>query len=148
MENPRLQLESAEAYIANITGKIIGKSQIYSSEPWGNPNQESFLNQVLEIETILGPQLLLQKILEIEIAMGRSRKLKWGPRIIDIDILFYNSDIIHMEGLQIPHPQIQNRRFVLMPLSEIAPDFMHPELHIPVKQLLADCQDPLKVSAL
>ncbi|MBS3915065.1 MAG: 2-amino-4-hydroxy-6-hydroxymethyldihydropteridine diphosphokinase [Bacteroidetes bacterium] len=146
MENPQHQMEIAETQIALELGKIIGKSKIYSSEPWGNPDQETFLNQVIQIETKLSPQMLLKKILDIEIKMGRSRIQKWGPRIIDIDILFYGDHIIHMEGLQIPHPQMQNRRFVLMPLCEIAPDFIHPELLVSVKQLLEKCEDSLSVS--
>ena len=81
------------------------------------------------METNLGPQQLMQEILKIEQLMGRERKEKYGPRIIDIDILFFNDEIINQPGLIIPHPELQNRRFVLIPLSEIAPAFHHPFLH-------------------
>jgi 2-amino-4-hydroxy-6-hydroxymethyldihydropteridine diphosphokinase len=100
---------------------------------------------VLQLQTIEKPEDLLRKILEIEIELGRKREIKWGERTIDIDILFYNHDIINIPGLIIPHPYLHERRFTLVPLHELAPDFIHPLLNKSIKTLLAECKDPLEV---
>jgi 2-amino-4-hydroxy-6-hydroxymethyldihydropteridine diphosphokinase len=121
-------------------------SSIYETAAWGMENQEAFLNQVLEIETNLNPDELLQSILQIEEGLGRKRELKYGPRTIDIDILFFNDQVIDQEGLKIPHPQLQNRRFVLVPLNEIASNKIHPIFKKTISQLLAECPDPLTVN--
>ena len=121
-------------------------SSLYQTAAWGNESQGAFLNQVLEIKTSLGPEELLKTILQIEEELGRKRELKYGPRTIDIDILFFNDEVINLHGLKVPHPQLQNRRFVLVPLNEIAPDKMHPLFKKTISQILAECPDPLAVN--
>lgn len=106
--------------------EILKKSQILETRPFGYTDQDNFLNSCLKIKTLLTPQELLTKLLQIEKDMGRKRLIKWGPRIIDIDILFYDNNIISEDNLSVPHPYITERMFVLEPLSEIAPNFIHP----------------------
>jgi 2-amino-4-hydroxy-6-hydroxymethyldihydropteridine diphosphokinase len=132
--------------IANACGKIIIQSSIYETAAWGKEDQEAFLNQVVLVETVLSSTDLLKTILHIEEKLGRKRIVKYGPRTIDIDILFFNDDVINTEGLKIPHPQMQNRRFVLTPLHEIAAQKFHPLLKKTVSQLLDECPDPLAVN--
>ena len=109
-------------------GRIISASSIYETEAWGYKEQDSFLNQALVIQTPLEAEALMDTILNIEIALGRKRKIPLGPRIIDIDIIYYNDEIMNTSSLTIPHPSMSQRKFVLMPLTEIRPDFMHPIL--------------------
>lgn len=139
-------LSKAKEEIRKRCGNILEQSSIYETAAWGKQDQENFLNQVLKIETRLHPEELLKTILEIEIFLGRKRELKYGPRTIDIDILFFNDDIVNQQALKIPHPQMQNRRFVLVPLNEIAAGKMHPSLHKTISTLLAECPDPLAVN--
>ena len=129
-------------------GKIVSLSSVYETAAWGKEDQPPFLNQALELETVLEPLELLVCLLEIEKTMGRERTVKFGPRIIDIDILFFNDWILDMDRLTIPHPQLANRRFALEPLNEIAPRWMHPVLHQTVHRLLMDCKDSLDVKKL
>lgn len=131
----------AQRYINEWVGKITSKSSIYETAAWGITEQNAFLNQVVEIETSFSAKKILKLILEIEIKMGRVREIKWGERSIDIDILYYNDDIISTENLEIPHPFIQERRFVLVPLCEIASNFVHPKLIMSNQDLLKNCQD-------
>ena len=138
-------LQQAAESIEKFCGKIVAKSSIYETAAWGNQNQADFLNQVLEIETHISASSLLRKLLAIEQNMGRQRTEKNAPRIIDLDILFYNNFIIKLPHLQVPHPLIAERRFVLEPLNEIASDFIHPVTHQTVHQLLMTCLDPLDV---
>jgi 2-amino-4-hydroxy-6-hydroxymethyldihydropteridine diphosphokinase len=145
MGNREKFLSAAREEIAKRCGLIIQQSAVYQTAAWGVEDQDAFLNQVLAIETRLDAQALLQQILCIEELLGRKREEKYGPRIIDIDILFYNNDIIKTEGLTVPHPQLQNRRFVLEPLNEIAPELVHPLLQKNVTELLAECPDNLAV---
>lgn len=138
----------AKNEIEKRCGAVVAESSIYETEAWGKEDQEAFLNQALKINTTLSSEDLLQTILKIEEDLGRKRDLKYGPRIIDIDILFFNDRVIDHHGLKIPHPQMQNRRFVLVPLNEIAPQKIHPVLKKTVSQLLSDCPDPLAVNKI
>lgn len=121
--------------------KIIRTSSLYESEPFGVKDQGWFFNMVAEGETDLTPEDLLKAIHAIEKALKRERVIKWGPRTIDIDILYYGDLIIDEPGLVIPHVGIPERRFVLLPMDEIASDYSHPLLHKTTAQLLNDCPD-------
>lgn len=126
-------------------GKLIKSSAIYETAAWGKSEQPDFLNQVLLIKTSLTPQLLMKAILEIEMKLGRVRYEKNGARSIDIDILYFDDFIVDEPGLNIPHPRISSRRFVLEPLSEIAGSFSDPLSKKTVNSLLQECTDPLRV---
>jgi 2-amino-4-hydroxy-6-hydroxymethyldihydropteridine diphosphokinase len=139
--NREENLRMARKYIANLVGVIASESSVYETAAWGNTEQNAFLNQVVEIETTFSSFAVLHLILKIEKDMGRVREIKWGARIIDIDILYYENDIISAEKLVIPHPFIQERKFVLMPLAEIAADFIHPKLKLTNAKLLENCKD-------
>lgn len=135
--------EKTEKYL----GEIILKSSVIQTPPWGNiKGQNNFLNAVIGVNTMLPPILLMKKMLEIEQQMGRVRDQKWGPRLIDLDLVYYANDIVKTEHLQVPHPYLQNRRFVLYSLSEIAPDFVHPVLKKTNRQLLAECEDNAEIT--
>ena len=121
--------------------KIIKSSLIYETEPWGIRKQKSFLNQVLELNSSFSPEDLLTYVKEVEIKTGRTERAKWHKREIDIDVLFYDNKIISSEKFNLPHKEIQNRRFVLIPMCEIAEDFIHPVLNKSIKQLLRDTKD-------
>ena len=120
-------------------------SSLYETEPWGNIEQGKFLNRVGKFSTTVSPSGLMKSILKIEEAMGRVRTKKWAPRIIDIDILFYGNQIVSQSDLQIPHPELEKRKFALTPMEEIAPDFMHPVLKKSIKELLTECNDSMSV---
>jgi len=135
----------AKKQIAASCGDIVRESSIYQTAAWGNTDQPDFLNQVVVIRTAMQPLELLSATQEIETALGRQRAIKWGPRTLDIDILFYNDIQANFPGLILPHPAIQDRRFTLVPLCEIDPDFMHPVLHKTMKILLELCPDDLEV---
>lgn len=142
----RLQyLQQACKSIEKQAGKVLKKSAVYETAAWGLSNQNSFLNQVLLVSTPLPAEELLQTLLHIEQQSGRKRIEKMGPRTIDIDILFYNNEIITTPDLTVPHPQIANRRFVLTPLNEITPEFVHPALQKTIAGLLEICADKLEV---
>ena len=143
--NSYAQIELAAREINKGTGKLVRRSSLYVTAAWGNRSQPDFLNQVLLIESDLSAGDTLASILEIERKMGRVRTVKNAPRIIDIDILFFNKQIIVQEDLVIPHPEIQNRRFVLVPLNELSPLYVHPVLGKTVHHLLQECEDPLEV---
>jgi 2-amino-4-hydroxy-6-hydroxymethyldihydropteridine diphosphokinase len=113
-------------------------SSFVETEPYGYTDQPKFLNAVCLVETDLSPRALLNTLLAIEREMGRVRTVKWGPRVIDLDIVFYEDLIVNEEGLIIPHPDAHNRLFVLEPLSEIAPDLVHPVLKKTVQELLIE----------
>ncbi len=111
-------------------------------------DQDLFLNQALKVRTQLDPETLLQEILNIEKRLGRIRDAKYGPRKIDIDILFFDHEVVHQAGLTIPHPHLQTRRFALQCLFDIAPEFVHPLFDKSITRLLTECTDPLKVYRL
>ena len=138
-------IEKAAALLEQQVGKIIGRSSIYETDAWGNPDQPDFLNQVLVTETKLSAMACMQQIFSIEAEIGRVRAQKNDPRSIDIDILFFNSEIINEPQLTVPHPQIQHRRFVLIPMSELAAGFIHPVLNRDISHLLTICTDKLEV---
>jgi 2-amino-4-hydroxy-6-hydroxymethyldihydropteridine diphosphokinase len=145
MGNSRLQLLKAIKNINQQIGKVTRQSNLYATAAWGNTNQPDFLNQVIVVETKLSAAATIDTILTIEEKMGRIRTTKNAPRIIDIDILFFNKEIISEKKLTVPHPQIQNRRFVLIPLNELSPGFKHPISHKTIHRLLQDCTDHLNV---
>jgi 2-amino-4-hydroxy-6-hydroxymethyldihydropteridine diphosphokinase len=119
---------------------------VYETAAWGKTDQAAFLNQALLLTTELSARELITTVLSVEEQMGRHRTERFGPRVIDIDIMFYNEDIINEPHLTVPHPQMQNRLFVLIPLNELAPLFVHPVLKKTIEQLLAECKDELAVT--
>ncbi len=143
--NRMANLQLATAHILKETGVLVKSSSVYETEAWGPIEQPLFLNQVLVIETELSATDLLTHLLLIEQIMGRSREVPMGPRTIDIDILYFNDEIINSPMLTIPHPRISERKFVLLPLCEIAPHFLHPVLHKNNALLLKECGDSLAV---
>jgi 2-amino-4-hydroxy-6-hydroxymethyldihydropteridine diphosphokinase len=122
-------------------GTITATSSIYETEAWGYKEQPAFLNQAIAIETSLEAERLLEEILKIEMALGRKREIPLGPRIIDIDIIYFNNEMVNTSNLTIPHPSMADRKFVLTPLTEIAPGFMHPILFKTNHVLLKECGD-------
>lgn len=145
MGNRLSYFNAAKLLIEIHIGKIVLESSIYETEAWGIKNQSEFLNQCLKIESKCSPKEILIQILKIEETLGRIRSRKFGPRYIDIDILFYNNKIIKTEQLTIPHPEIQNRKFALIPLLEISSTLIHPVLGQNMTDLLENCTDILDV---
>jgi 2-amino-4-hydroxy-6-hydroxymethyldihydropteridine diphosphokinase len=145
---PLKNLQAAKQQVAEKIGEILRVSSLYKTAAWGKMEQPDFFNQVIEIKTALDPVFLLDKILAIETWMGRKRIEKWGPRIIDIDILFFHQATIDTATLTLPHPGIPERKFTLMPLAELAPHFWHPVLRKSIQTLLLECQDPLTVKKI
>ncbi len=138
-------LQQAKKAIETNCGSITMQSSLYQTAAWGQTNQPAFINQCLVVNTKLTAPVLLQTILQIEKELGRERGVRYGPRTIDIDIIFFNNEIINQPGLHIPHPQMQHRRFVLECVNDVAPKMKHPQLHKTIAQLLAECTDPLAV---
>lgn len=136
-------LANAKDAIQEQVGVIKNISAIYETAAWGLEEQPSFLNQALLLETDFEALDLLNRLLKIEIQMGRIRNLPLGPRTIDLDIIFFNDQIIESDKLTIPHPQMQKRNFVLTPLNEIAPELIHPIFNKTINQLLIECTDTL-----
>lgn len=139
-------LEQSIKIITERIGNVLEKSSVYESTPWGVENQRNFLNQVIFVKSNFDPYTILDLVLQIEKDMGRIRIEKWGERIIDIDILFIDDLIIESENLCIPHEFIAKRKFVLQPMCEIAPGFIHPKLNKTISQLLEECIDDEKVN--
>jgi 2-amino-4-hydroxy-6-hydroxymethyldihydropteridine diphosphokinase len=134
-------IESATELMISHFGQVILGSSIFESEPWGGKSIGNYLNQVLVFQTTTPPEEVLDIILGIELMMGRKREEKWGNRTMDIDILYFGDEIFQSKRLTIPHPFLQERRFVLEPLSEILPDFVHPVLKQTNQELLLKCPD-------
>lgn len=132
-------LEALRLISAKV-GRITKRSSMHETEPWGVLEQPKFINMVVEAESGLEPPGLLRALKEIEDKIGREETYRWGPRIIDLDILFYDDLVIDTPELKIPHPLIHEREFILKPLSEITPDKVHPVLKKTVKELLAEVQ--------
>lgn len=146
--NREKNLGTAAALIEKYIGKIIRSSKIYETDAWGITDQPTFYNQVLIIESKYSAGEVMHNILEIEEKMGRIRSIKNAARIIDIDILFFNDEIIDEPNLIIPHTEISNRRFVLIPLNELAPEMIHPVLKKSIHELLSTCKDELNAIPL
>ena len=127
------------------SGRVVRDSSLYCTEPMGYQEQDDFVNAVVEIETSLSPEALLDQCRSIEEDLGRVRTIHWGPRTIDVDILLYGARMIETPELTIPHPQLHNRRFVLVPLCEIAPQALHPKLQKTAAGLLLELQDNSRV---
>lgn len=144
--NRTANLTEAIRAIHEQVGKIITASSVFETSAWGKTDQPSFLNQALEIRTQLDAEMLLTRLLSIEEQMGRLRREHWGQRVIDIDILFFGNDVYSSPRLLIPHPQLANRKFTLIPLNEIAPEFVHPLLKKTITELLEICPDTLDVT--
>lgn len=138
-------LEAANR-IEKIVGSIVQQSSVYETAAWGKTKQSAFLNQVLVVSTKMTAEEVLTNILAIEQQLGRIRKEKMDPRTIDIDILYFNNEMISTPHLIVPHQHLQNRKFVLIPLVEIAPNFVHPILLQSNTQLLQNCADTLEVT--
>jgi 2-amino-4-hydroxy-6-hydroxymethyldihydropteridine diphosphokinase len=145
MGNSKQQLATATRLITKSIGKVTRRSKLYTTAAWGNTSQPDFLNQVIVVQTKLTAIQTIHVILSIEKEMGRIRTVKNAPRIIDIDILFFNKEIIQETILSVPHPEIPNRRFVLVPLNELSPNFKHPVFQQSIHYLLKNCKDLLNV---
>lgn len=146
--DPMRQLENAKTEIQARIGSIDRASKVYHSQAWGLEDQPDFLNQVVRSTTTLSAPQVLQEIHKIETVLGRIRGQRWGARLIDIDILYYDDHIIHLPDLQIPHPYIQERNFTLLPLNEIAPEYIHPVFKKTNQVLLEESSDTLQVKPL
>jgi 2-amino-4-hydroxy-6-hydroxymethyldihydropteridine diphosphokinase len=144
-EGSKLLIDKALGYISEKIGNIKDQSNYYETEPWGLKEQPNFINLAVTVESSLSPSQLLKAIKDIESEMGRIKTEKWGPRVIDIDIIFYGDMIIKDQDLEIPHPHIQNRNFVLIPLMEIAGNVVHPVLKKEVEELYMESKDECEV---
>jgi len=143
--NRKLNLQTAVQLIEQFCGKIFSASSIYETAAWGLTDQPDFLNQVICIQTNQAPTELLKNLLEIENQMGRKRIIKYGPRIIDLDILIIGNLKIDTPDLIVPHPALPDRRFALIPLAEIAGSILHPNFGKSIQELLDQCKDALNV---
>jgi 2-amino-4-hydroxy-6-hydroxymethyldihydropteridine diphosphokinase len=148
MGNSKQKLLTAIRYIEKEIGSVTRQSHLYKTAAWGKTDQPDFINQVIIVETSLDPQQTIKTILSIEKKMGRIRTEKNAPRIIDIDILFFGKQVINETELIIPHPQLANRRFVLIPLNELSPLLKHPVLKKTIHHLLRVCADKLPVNKI
>jgi len=140
--------EQSYQAIENKVGKILQKSSLYRTAAWGFKEQADFINQVILLESALHPHEILTEIQSIEKQFGRERLVTWGPRTLDLDMLFIEDLIVHNEKLQIPHPQIQNRKFILIPMHEIAESFEHPVLKKTIAELVLETTDVSSVKII
>ncbi|HEY5470241.1 MAG TPA: 2-amino-4-hydroxy-6-hydroxymethyldihydropteridine diphosphokinase [Bacteroidales bacterium] len=144
--NREKNLNDAFTGIREQIGKVLEASSVYETEPWGFQSESKFLNIVIKVETGLSPSMLLEAILLIELRLGRVRSgNQFSSRIIDIDILLYEDQVIDKSELKIPHPKLHERKFVLVPLVEIEPDLVHPVLKKTMASLLESCEDKSEV---
>lgn len=148
MGDSKKRLSDAKKMIEKNIGKIVTASSIYRTAAWGKEDQPDFLNQIVVATSKLSANDVLNTIFSIEKEMGRIRTFKNAARAIDIDILYFNDDIINTESLTVPHSQMQNRKFVLTPLVEIAPDLVHPLLRKSTVELMNSCTDKLNVQKI
>lgn len=148
--NRAYTMQFAISKIRDIVGHVTALSPLYETEAWGTPHQQAYFNQCLGVRTSLCANDLMAALLDIERQLGRKRNDTNGyePRTIDIDVLFFNHDVIEQPQLIVPHPRLHLRKFVLVPLCDIAPNYRHPLLKETVRELLHRCEDPLKVYPL
>ena len=144
----RAYLTQAREMIEKKVGVITSASHYYETEAWGMTDQPDFINQALAVLTELVPEEVLYHVKKIEKNIGRTEAARWHERIIDIDILFYGKEVVSTERLKIPHPHCHERMFVLIPLMEIAGNFIHPQLQLTIEELFLECLDPLQVRML
>ena len=135
------RLANLKAAVAALTPQmsVLAKSHIYETPPWGYAEQPAFLNQAVKVETYLEAEPLLRHLKRLELALGREPSFQNGPRLIDLDLLFFDDLILETSVLTVPHPRVHERAFVLVPLNDIAPEYMHPEFKKTVRELLAGC---------
>ena len=138
-------LKNAISSVEQELGRIVQSSSVYETAPWGNIHQQYFLNQAIIISSELTSQELMNTIVSIEEKSGRVRKIKWEPRIVDIDVLFFNNETISTKTLIVPHPGLHLRKFALIPLAELIPEYIHPVLKKSMTELLSELMDPLEV---
>jgi 2-amino-4-hydroxy-6-hydroxymethyldihydropteridine diphosphokinase len=136
------RLANLRAAIESMPPEIIvlAESHVYETPPWGYENQPAFLNMVIKAETGLEPEPLLAYLKQLEVGLGREQNLRWGPRLIDLDILFYDDLVLDSLPLVIPHPRLHERAFVLVPLMDVAPDLVHPVFRSRVSDFLAELE--------
>jgi len=146
--NRRENINQAIMLLEGKVGYIQKVSSFYETQPWGLETQNDFYNIVLKLSTKLDIEEVFVKIMDIEKKMKRESRKKWESRIIDIDVLFFNNDIINKVGIQVPHPWLHLRKFVLAPLAEIDADFVHPVLNKSVLEILNTCPDKLDVKII
>jgi len=145
MGNRKQFLNKSIKLIAEHGGSIVKESSIYETAAWGNTKQAAFLNKVIIIRTKFSPDDLMKTLLHIETGLGRIRTEKYGPRTIDLDILFFDELVFHSSVVTLPHPALQDRRFVLVPLAELSPRKIHPVYQKTITRLLKECVDTLEV---
>ncbi|MGI4020475.1 MAG: 2-amino-4-hydroxy-6-hydroxymethyldihydropteridine diphosphokinase [Janthinobacterium lividum] len=141
-------LDEAKKLLTQTVGREIRSSAIYETQSWGVANLPDYLNQVIEMETGFLPVAILKKTQDIEEKLHRERTNKWYSRTIDIDILFFGKTIINLPELKVPHPELQNRLFTLVPLNELIPDFVHPVLNKTIHELMQNANDDLLVTKI
>ncbi len=146
--NRQRYLDEAISGIEKNIAPLEQRSSVYQTASWGNTDQPEYLNQVVLLKSDIPAPDLLHRLLEIERKLGRERNEKWGARTIDIDMLFYGEEVIRIPGLSVPHPHLHERRFVLAPLAEIAPEWIHPVFKQSIKQILGNLKDNLLVQKI